>query len=240
MERPALVGAALYLYVSLLGVIYNSIVTVNRGFNPVGYYHINDFLLGGLRHPYILILIVVAVFLSGIYGFVTISTNYLIECVANADEIRQYLARSQCGSIVLKTLGWLHWGGRLAAHWVLMVVMLLLLALPIYFSTIAREDKMFAKNCEAWVTIATKQEKQETAPIQPITERKEINNSAKPEYPINGYLIGSTERYIFVSDNAQVKSNQITKILPVDSIQSITVKPSYDNPSDRWVCLALR
>lgn len=56
LEHLALVGVALYAYVTLVGLAYSEAIYWRIGINPLNYFGPTDFLLAGLRHPGALIL----------------------------------------------------------------------------------------------------------------------------------------------------------------------------------------
>ena len=126
MEHPALSSPDLYLYICLLGVIYNSILMINRGFNPVRYYDINDFILSGLRHPGV---ILIAVLISLTCVSITMALDYIVQKLINRDEVRRRLARSWLGSACLGLLTIGHRIGR-STHFLLFFTVFILLELP--------------------------------------------------------------------------------------------------------------
>ncbi len=75
LEKPVLLGALLYGYVTLIGLLYNTVYFNQFGIDVVEFYQLQDFLLTGLRTRSILALPILFVACGLLYGVFVLAIN---------------------------------------------------------------------------------------------------------------------------------------------------------------------
>jgi hypothetical protein len=227
-DHPGVMVGTLYIYVSFLGVLYNSIVLTERGINPVKFYGVDDFLLGGLRHPYILILIAFVLIASGLNGTVALLYNRYLEYQANAQDNRKFFAQSRLYSLMFRVIQGIHWLGRLSTYYTVVVAIVLVVVLPLILPWIANE---FTGTCHEDVVVAMKPEPRQNPPQQASQSNPPQQES---QSKITGALIGSTARFLFITDERNPLVNRVVRL---DEVRDLTITHSKEYPAHRWRCL---
>jgi gamma-glutamylcyclotransferase (GGCT)/AIG2-like uncharacterized protein YtfP len=224
LEHPIIAGAGLYFYVSTIGLIYNLVYLKDTGINLTSYYETEDFLLGGLRHPTVLLtltslmlfltLVAVAVFFVRVVLIKALNLKYtrivLGILVSILGSKFDRLFRRIATVIGTGKLTYLN------AVFIVFVSIAFSLFMAVYAISISRD-------CNETIKVEYK---------------KEPTNSVKPVEPpetSGGRLLGSTSQFIFLSsDTDSPGSSQIIRREEVKRIIS-TPAPGYN-----WVCLLLR
>jgi hypothetical protein len=70
-ENLTVIAATLYAYVTFVGLVYSYAVYHVTGINLIALYEVGDFLLGGLRHPVMIAVVLVNIVLLTIIYFVS-------------------------------------------------------------------------------------------------------------------------------------------------------------------------
>jgi hypothetical protein len=182
--------------------------------------------VGGLRHPYVLLIIAVYVMLA--IGWMLIgSVRSGVAWIINLKPMRQAYASAALGRVGSTALraAWLlrktDWILTYYAATVFAVILLLVpFALPLGIRTL--DEK-----CRSHLTAML------------LEKGPAIRPDGEPPVSriVRGDLIASTNRYLFLTDESRFDAHQIIR---VDEVERITTRYSDFYASNRWSCLLSR
>ena len=202
-ERPGAVGAVLYVYVSLIGVLFNQAYFAEFGIPILEYFEVGDFLLSGLRQPVLLVIPAVMVIAYALYGAATV---YLDQVVTRFRErTLPRLQRSQ--SVSARTGVWaMNLDRRLGA-----LTEPLSRYIPLFFASFAL---LFSF---AVVAIQGKLEAAKVMKRAKATMCVYVDNGLLQQTPL--IRLGSAQRVMFFID----QSSESVAIIPRERVRSLRI-----------------
>ena len=205
-EKPAIFGAVLYIYVSVVGLLFNLILFLHFDIYILDYYNITDFLISGLRQPFLLVvfisvpsvLIVVSFGFEYLYNLQAKFAKYIVAKIESSTNwllvtLKKYL---EFLSTLAERLWWL-------GHFMIVSYATMGVLLSVVLVWVWAEKNAFQIH---------------SSPMFQVSLKGNSENQAISRI----FLIGSTQDLLFFKHEC---IDRVT-VVPIGEIQQITIEES--------------